>query len=132
MEYKTKYQIKKITSLATTVVLYAGIAVGLSACARGCYKDFINEQEVNVLAQKVLDASAGDDRVLDKNEKGQLLRELGITGSVDEAECIGIRGDMFFTVEVYATSGRGNFRSLAYIKRSNLENCLINHEEKTK
>ena len=78
------------------------------------------------LVNQVYQIAAGEDRILSRKEKGSLLKDLNIQGTLDETERLTFtpRHDR---VEVYAEGGYRQWRPLSSITLTNLLDYIARH-----
>jgi len=79
------------------------------------------------LVNQVYHITAGEDRILSSKEKGILLKELNIQGTLDETERLTFT-PRHGSVEVYAEASYRQWRSLGSVTLTNLSDYIARHE----
>ena len=129
MNYEIRQRIKSWAGAALAVAFWGGIIGG---CTTLCYKDTVNNRESGIIINKVLKIAAGEDQIIDKEEKSMLLKELKMNTAIDESEAIRFFPYKSKSVSVYATSGDRTSRFLGELSRTNLQEYIVKHTEAVK
>lgn len=85
-------------------------------------------KEMKSIVTHVYGIAAGEDHILNREEKSKLMEELHIPGALDESERLDIESyDSASTAEIYAASSYRQSRHLTNISRANLEAYITKH-----
>lgn len=133
-----EHRILQAITNGLTVAAIGGLAAAIVLTYGPRVKDTLvrGHGEVNqteCMIAQVYEIAAGEDRILDMQEKGKLMQELNIPGALDESERITIGNASASSAVVYAEAGYHQWRRLGNVSRADLEAYITKHvQEKGK